>query len=161
MERGTSRNFRNCLKHSSRKGPQQWSDSGRRQEQCCEWSPASWEHTSQGQPQHAGADLSCLSVDSRCLCVHWMCSWVVCVCMCVQSCLTVCNLMGYSPPGSSVHGMFQARILEWVAIPSSRGPSRTRIKPLSLVSPALTGGFFTTGTTWEATHLEQPRIKYI
>ena len=39
----------------------------------------------------------------------------------VQSCLTLCNPMGCGPPGSSVHGSLQARILEWVAISSSRG----------------------------------------
>ena len=40
-----------------------------------------------------------------------------------QYCLTLCNLMDYNLPGSSVHGILQARILEWVAIPFSRGPS--------------------------------------
>ena len=40
-----------------------------------------------------------------------------------QSHLTLCNPMDCSPPGSSVHGIFQARILEWVAISSSRGSS--------------------------------------
>ena len=40
-----------------------------------------------------------------------------------QSCLTGCNPMACSPPGSSVHGIRQARILERVAIPSSRGSS--------------------------------------
>ena len=39
----------------------------------------------------------------------------------LQSCLTLCNLMDCSPPGSSVHGILQARILEWGAMPSSRG----------------------------------------
>ena len=43
-----------------------------------------------------------------------------------QSCLTLCNPMHCSPPGSSVHGILQARILEWVAIPFSRGSSRSR-----------------------------------
>ena len=38
----------------------------------------------------------------------------------VQSCLTLCNLMNCSPPGSSVHEIVQARILEWVAMPFSR-----------------------------------------
>ena len=38
-----------------------------------------------------------------------------------QSCLTLCNPMDYSPPRNSVHGILQVRILEWVAIPSSRG----------------------------------------
>ena len=40
-----------------------------------------------------------------------------------QSCLTLCDLMDCSPPGSSVHGILQARILEWLASPFSRGSS--------------------------------------
>ena len=40
-----------------------------------------------------------------------------------QSCLTLCDPMDYSLPGSSAHGILQARILEWVAIPFSRGSS--------------------------------------
>ena len=40
-----------------------------------------------------------------------------------QSCLTLCNTMDCSPPGSSVHGIFQARILEGVAMQSARGSS--------------------------------------
>ena len=41
----------------------------------------------------------------------------------LQSCLTVCNPVACSLPDSSVYGVFQARILEWVAMPSSRGSS--------------------------------------
>ena len=41
----------------------------------------------------------------------------------LQSCPTLCNTMDYSPPGSSVHGILWVRILEWVAISSSRGSS--------------------------------------
>ena len=41
----------------------------------------------------------------------------------LQKCPTLCDLMDCSPPGSSVHGILQARILEWVAMPSSRGSS--------------------------------------
>ena len=41
-----------------------------------------------------------------------------------QSCLTLSDPTDCSPPGSSVHGIFQARILEWVAIPFSRGSSQ-------------------------------------
>ena len=52
----------------------------------------------------------------------------------IQSCPTVCDLMDYSPPGSSVHGISQTRILERVVIPFSRGSSRPRIEPSS---PAL------------------------
>ena len=43
-----------------------------------------------------------------------------------QSCLTLCDPMDCSPPGSSIHGIFQARVLEWVAISSSRRSSRPR-----------------------------------
>ena len=43
-----------------------------------------------------------------------------------QSCLTLCNRMGCSLPGSSVHGILQARILEWVAISFSRAGSQLR-----------------------------------
>ena len=46
--------------------------------------------------------------------------------MLVQLCPTLCNPMDGSLPGSSDHGIFQARILEWVAISSSRGSSRPR-----------------------------------
>ena len=51
----------------------------------------------------------------------------VCVCVCVtQLCLTLCDSMDCSPPGSSVHGILQARIPEWVAISFSRGSSQPR-----------------------------------
>ena len=43
-----------------------------------------------------------------------------------QLCLTLCNLTDCSPPGSFVHGILQARILEWITMPSSRGTSRPR-----------------------------------
>ena len=52
--------------------------------------------------------------------------------------------MDCNPPGSSVHGILQARILEWVAISYSRGSSRPRDRPMSPVSPAMAGGLFTT-----------------
>ena len=41
----------------------------------------------------------------------------------VQSCLTLCYPMDFSLPDSSVHGILQARILQWITIPSSRGSS--------------------------------------
>ena len=46
-----------------------------------------------------------------------LCSWV----LVAQSCLTLCDPMDCSPPGSSVHGIFWARILEWIVIPFFRG----------------------------------------
>ena len=55
----------------------------------------------------------------------------LCVCICVsvlviQSCPNLCGPMDCSQPGSSVHGILQAKIMEWVAIPFSRGASRRR-----------------------------------
>ena len=43
-----------------------------------------------------------------------------------QSCLTLCNGVDCSPPGSSVRGILQSRVLEWVALPFSRGSSQPR-----------------------------------
>ena len=61
----------------------------------------------------------------------------------IQSCLPLCNPMDCSPPGSSGHGTLQERILEWVAMPSSRGSSQPGIKPGSLASPVLSGSLQT------------------
>ena len=44
----------------------------------------------------------------------------------LQSCLTLCNIMDRSPLGSSVHGILQARTLQWVVVPSSRGSFQPR-----------------------------------
>ena len=54
--------------------------------------------------------------------------WSYCYVLCVvtQLCLTLCDPMDCSLPGSSVQGILQARMLEWVAIPFSRGYSRPR-----------------------------------
>ena len=65
------------------------------------------------------------------------------VCSVTQSCLTLCNPVGCSPPGSSVQGISQTRIPEWVAVSSSRGSSDPGVEPASLVFPALAGRFFT------------------
>ena len=62
--------------------------------------------------------------------------------VCAHSCLALCDPMDYSSPGSTVLGIFQAQILEWVAISSSPGDLPDPwIEP---TSPALTGRFFTT-----------------
>ena len=57
-----------------------------------------------------------------------------------QSCPTLCDSMDYSLPRSSVHGIFQTRVLEWVAISFSRGSSQPR--DTTQVS-GIAGGFFT------------------
>ena len=64
--------------------------------------------------------------------------------MCVQSCLTLCHHMDGSPLGSSVHGIISARILEWIAISSSRGSFRTRDRGCITCVSCITGEFFTT-----------------
>ena len=53
-----------------------------------------------------------------------------------------------SQPGSYVHGIFQARILEWISMPPSQDLANSRIKPVSLTCPALASGFFITSATW-------------
>ena len=53
-------------------------------------------------------------------------------CLVAQSCLTLCDLVDCSPPGSSVHGILQARILEWVATSFSRGIFPTQRSNLHL-----------------------------
>ena len=61
-----------------------------------------------------------------------------------QSCMTLWDSMVFSPPGSSVHGIFQARLLEWVAIAFSRGSFQPRDH--THVS-CIAGRFFTVWTT--------------
>ena len=65
----------------------------------------------------------------------------------LQSCPTL-QPLGCRFLGSSVHGILQAVILQWIALPSSRESSDPGIKPVVLMSPALAGGFFTTSSTW-------------
>ena len=62
----------------------------------------------------------------------------------LQSCLTLHDLMDYSPPGSSVHRILQARILEWVAMLSSRESSQTRDQTCVSPFPALQADFVPT-----------------
>ena len=62
---------------------------------------------------------------------------------------TLCDPVDCSLPGSSVHGILQARILEWVAIPFSRGSSQPRDQTLISYVSSLAGRFFTTSATWE------------
>ena len=75
------------------------------------------------------------------------------MCVCVSVCSVVSDLLGpsgFSLPVSSMHGIFQARILEWVAVSYSRGSSQPGIEPEPPASSALAGRFFTTvPATWE------------
>ena len=83
----------------------------------------------------------------RCVCVY------ACVhaCMCARTCVcalcpTLYHPMDCSSPGSSLHGILQAGIVGWVAMPFSRGtfPTQGSNSCLLPASPALAGGFFTT-----------------
>ena len=89
------------------------------------------------------------------ICVSYMCIYLhityihvlhilAYACILMLSCVRLCDRMGCNPPGSSVHGIFQAIILEWVAISYSRRFPNSGIEPTSLVSLAMAGGFFTT-----------------
>ena len=66
-----------------------------------------------------------------------------------QSCLILCYPLNSRVPGSSVHGIPQARILEWLAVPFSRGSSKSRD---GTQISHITGGFFTIWTTREASN---------
>ena len=74
----------------------------------------------------------------------WLCVWA---CMHAQSCPALCDPMDCSWPGSSVHGILQARILEWVAMQSSKGSSWPRDGTQVF---CIAGGFFTSWATREA-----------
>ena len=75
-------------------------------------------------------------------CMHAMSS--------LQLCPTLCNPMDHSPPGSSVHGILQAKILEWVAISFSRGSSCPRNQTLVSYISCVGRWVLTTSTIWEA-----------
>ena len=64
----------------------------------------------------------------------------------IQSYLTLCDTIDCSLPGFSVLGILQAKMLEWVAMPSPRGSYQPMDR--TLASPALRGGFFNINTTW-------------
>ena len=70
----------------------------------------------------------------------------------LQWCLTLCNPMDCSPPGSSVHGILQTRILEWVAMPFSRGSSRPRDQTHVSYVSCIADSFFTVWAIREALH---------
>ena len=73
-----------------------------------------------------------------------------CFFVCAPSCLILCDPVDSSPPVFSVHGIFQARILEWVAISYSRETSQPRDRTCIFRVSCLAGRFFPTNTTQEA-----------
>ena len=100
-------------------------------------------------PSTRTASASFLSVPGWTLCVRACVCVCVCLCVCVlvaQLSLTLCNPMDSSPPGS-VHGILQARILEWVVISFSKRSSWPRDWTWASY---IAGRFFTAWTTREA-----------
>ena len=126
-------------------------------------------------PRYLGQGMflwKCISVIKRC---YWQCfgsqpltnlsvnigySSVVCVCLCeclvAQWCPTLCDPIDCSPPGSSVHGISQARILEWVTISSSRGSSWPRDRTCFSHVSCISRQILYHCTTWEAL----PNVSY-
>ena len=88
---------------------------------------------------------------------------IIFYCSVTQLCPTLCDPVDCSQPGFSVHGILQARILEWGVISYFRGSSwrEERIKPTSLSSPALAGGFFTFSTTCKAPRIEPSSVNLL
>ena len=110
--------------------------------------------------QIVGRKLKCRSRGEKslenicvCVCIHIYACIHICVytymhaCMCVQSCSTLCDPMDCNQPTSTVHGISQSRILEWVAISYSRGSSQLRDQTHLSSSSYL--GFFMICITWE------------
>ena len=89
--------------------------------------------------QGSGTRIFCISKQ---ILYHWCYlgrpSTIACAMLCLvaQLCPTLCESMDYSPPSSSVHGSSPARILEWVAMPSSKGSSHALLPEIKPRSPA-------------------------
>ena len=100
-----------------------------------------------GVPSHKREDGRC-SIGQSSLRDMVVGAWghFVCVSLCsvIQLCMTLCDIADCSPSGSSVHGIFQAIILEQFAISYSRRSFQLRGRTHTLESPALADGFFTT-----------------
>ena len=97
---------------------------------------------------HSGGSIPPLRMPSLLphdLCHEWNVSLqlpatILCCCLAAKSYLTLCDPMDCSPPGSSVHGILQARVLEWVFLSPGDLPD-PGMEPVSLMSPVLAGRF--------------------
>ena len=67
----------------------------------------------------------------------------------LQSCPILCDLIDYSLPGSTIHGILQQEHWSGLPFPSSGDIPHPGIEPAFLMSPALAGVFFTTNATWK------------
>ena len=89
-------------------------------------------------------------------CIYWFIYYWNKMYLVARSCLTLCDPMDCSLPASSVHGILQARTLEWVAMPSFRGPSQPRDWTQA---SHIESGFFPVWATREA-HWNKIRLSY-
>ena len=80
----------------------------------------------------------------------------ICVCLVTQSCPTLCDPLDCSPPGSSVHGIFQQKCWSGLPFPALGDLTDPGVEPASIVSPTLGGRFLTTYGTLE-THISSIR----
>ena len=83
----------------------------------------------------------------------------VCVPKLLQLCLTLCDPMDCSPPGSSVHGILRARILEWVVIPFSKGSSQPRESSWPR-NPTLSISCIGRWVLYQWCHLGKPQVSF-
>ena len=107
-----------------------------------------WVALSSSRGSSQPRDWTCVSCIGRRILYHWATKEALLIYVLAhlkwsevaQSCPTLCNPMDCSPPGSSIHGILQARILEWVAISFSRDLPNPGIEPRSptLQADALT-----------------------
>ena len=81
------------------------------------------------------------------------CLWKYCVCVCTESCLTNCDPVDCSPPGSSANGIFQARLLEWVAISYSRRSNLCLLRLLHLQADCYHVHLDTQKLKWQCSRL--------
>ena len=93
-----------------------------------------WVRNMPWRKKWVGHDLQNKQQQQKRIAVQGLQPWCVSVCKLPQSCLILCDPMECSPPGSSVHGISQSRLLEWVAMLSSRDLPNPGIEP---TSPAL------------------------
>ena len=139
-----------------------------------------WYHWSCGESEYLGFWASVMSAEPSCLPRHtereitptWgsnsqkgkhiynarsLTKWDCLSPLVAQSCLTLCDSMGYHPPGSSVHGILQVSILEWVAIPFFRVSSQPRYQ---IWLSCIAGIFFHTWATREAYCSQKYKVSY-
>ena len=128
-----------------------------------EWVAVSF---SRGSSWSSDQTISCIG---KWILYHWATGKPICecavLCLVTQLCPTLCDPMNGSPPGSSVRGDSLGREY-WSGLPcpSPGDLPNPEIKLMSLMSPALAGGFFTTSTTCEAPEaaiVQRPSVRLI